>query len=55
MTPQQRTAIYTLTAAIGLVLGSFGVVTTTQWATVSALVVAVIGCVTAFVHRPTKV
>lgn len=54
MTPEQRTAIYSLAAAVGTLLAAFGIVTDTVWAQATALVVSLIATWTAFAHRPTK-
>lgn len=54
MTPEQRTAIYTLAAAISPLLLAYGVVTEEQAAAIAAAVVAFVGVLVAFLHRPTK-
>ena len=54
MTPEQRTAVYSLVPAISAVLVVAGVLTEDQAATVAAAVVAIIGVLVAFTYRPTK-
>ncbi len=54
MSPEQRTAIYAVVPALAAVLVVFGVLTEDQAATVTAAVVAILGVLVAFFHRPTK-
>jgi len=54
MTAEQRTAVYTLAATLGSLLAAAGYVTDTQWAQVTALLVALVATYTAFYNRPTK-
>lgn len=54
MTAEQRTAIYTLAATFGSLLAGYGLVTETQWAQITAMIVALIATYTAFYNRPTK-
>ena len=54
MTPEQRTAIYTLGSAIAAVALVYGYVTEEQAAVWLAAFAALVGTVTAFVNRPTK-
>lgn len=54
MTAEQRTAIYAFATALAAVLVAFGIVTQDQAATMVAAVIALTGCVVAFVHRPTR-
>lgn len=54
MSPEQRTAIYSVAVALGPILGTYGVVQNAQWAQILALLSTVLAAVTAFAHRPTK-
>ena len=54
MSPEQRTAVYSLVPAISAVLVVAGVLTEDQAATVAAALVAIIGVLVAFAYRPTK-
>lgn len=54
MSPEQRTAVYALAPALALLLVVFGIVTEEQGAAVAGALLAVLGCVVAFAHRPTK-
>lgn len=55
MTPEQRTAVYAVVPAVAAVLVTFGVLTEEQAPVVVAAVVAILGVVVAFVHRPTRI
>lgn len=54
MTPEQRSAVYAAVPAISACLVVFGVLTEDQAATVAAAVLAIVGVLVAFAHRPTK-
>jgi hypothetical protein len=54
MSPELRTAIYTAVPAIAAVLVTFGVVTESEAAVLSAAIVSTLGVVVAFFHRPTR-
>jgi membrane protein YdbS with pleckstrin-like domain len=53
MSPELRSAIYTAIPPIGALLVVFGVVSEEQWAVMAAAIVAILGVVVAFFHRPT--
>ena len=52
MTPEQRTAIYSLVPALSAVLVAAGVLTEQQAATVSGAVLAILGVLVAYTYRP---
>jgi hypothetical protein len=54
MSPELRSAIYTAIPPIGALLVVFGIVSEEDWAVISAAVVAILGVVVAFFHRPTS-
>lgn len=54
MSPEQRTAIYSLAAAIGALAIGYGFVTEEQAALWLAAFAGFVGTVTAFFNRPTK-
>ena len=54
MTPEQRTAIYTLASAVGAIALVYGAVTEEQAAVFLSAFAALLGTVTAFFNRPTK-
>lgn len=54
MTPEQRTAIYTLGASVAAVAMVYGYVSEEEAAVWLAAFAALIGTVTAFFNRPTK-
>ena len=54
MTPEQRTALYTLAGIVAPLLLAYGLATEEQAAAVGAAVVAIVGVAVAFLHRPTK-
>jgi membrane protein YdbS with pleckstrin-like domain len=54
MSPELRSAIYTAIPPIGALLVVFGVVSEEQWAVMAAAIVAILGVVVAFFHRPTS-
>ena len=54
MSPEQRTAIYTLAAAVGAIALTYGLVTEEQAAVILSAFAALLGTVTAFFNRPTK-
>jgi hypothetical protein len=53
MSPELRSAIYTAIPPVGALLVVFGIVSEEDWAVISAAVVAILGVVVAFFHRPT--
>jgi hypothetical protein len=54
MTPEQRTSLYTLAAVVAPLLLAYGVATESQAAAIGAALVAIVGVIVAFAHRPTK-
>ena len=54
MTPEQRTAVYALAAAVGGLAIAYGFVTEEQAALWLAAFSGFVGTVTAFFNRPTK-
>lgn len=54
MTPEQRSALYTLAAVVAPLLLAYGWATEEQAASIGAAVVAILGVFIAFAHRPTK-
>lgn len=54
MTEKQRSAIYALASALGIVGTTYGVVGESQAAALLGAVGATLGVVVAFWHRPTK-
>lgn len=54
MTPEQRTALYTLAAVVAPLLLAYGIATEEQAGAIGAALVALVGVLVAFAHRPTK-
>lgn len=54
MTPEQRSALYTLAAATAPLLVAVGLVTDEQVPLILAAVEATLGVIVAFLHRPTR-
>jgi hypothetical protein len=54
MSPELRSAIYTAVPPICALLVGFGILEEEQSALVAAAVVAILGVVVAFFHRPTS-
>ena len=54
MTPEQRTAIYSVAVALGPLLAAYGLVSEDSWALWLAFFSTLLSSVTAFVNRPTK-
>ena len=54
MTPEQRTALYTAAAVVAPLLLAYGLASEDQAGAIGAAVVAIVGVLVAFRHRPTK-
>lgn len=54
MTPERRSALYTLAAVVAPLLLAYGVATEEQAAAIGAALVAIVGVLVAYAHRPTK-
>ncbi len=54
MTPDQRSALYTVAAVVAPLLLAYGVATEEQAAAIGAALVAIVGVLVAFANRPSK-